>query len=84
MKDIDEVDDYTIKVTMYKLLPQLNFISSEEYAAIKKKCIDQIFAKSGSVEEFKVRANNLVELQKVGILTDKELTEYKVKLMSEL
>lgn len=84
LHDIDVVDDYRIRITMYKLLPQLNFISGDEFLGIKQKCIDQIFSKAGSVEEFKVRANNLVELQKVGILTDSELAEYKIKLMSEL
>ena len=46
--------------------------------------IDEIFVSSHSVEEFKVRANNLVELQKVGMLTEAEFTAYKTKLMSEL
>ena len=84
LKDVDAVDDYTIRITMYKLLPQVGFITTEEFAALKQKCIDNIFENNGSVEDFKVRANNLVELQRVGILTSEELTEYKLKLMSEL
>ncbi len=81
---IEEVEDYSTKVAMYRMLPQVGFISENEYAEIKQKCIDKIFTSSNSVSEFKERANNLVELQKVGMLTSEEFNAYKSKLMSEL
>ena len=84
LSEVDMVEDYTTRVAMYRMLPQVGFISDAEYEALKQKCIDDIFVSSHSVEEFKVRANNLVELQKVGMLTEAEFTAYKTKLMSEL
>ena len=84
LAEVDMVEDYTTRVAMYRMLPQVGFITDAEYEALKQKCIDDIFVSSHSVEEFKVRANNLVELQKVGMLTEAEFTSYKTKLMSEL
>lgn len=84
LKDIDAVKEYTTRIAMYRLLPQVGFISDVEYEDLKQKCIDRIFVDSNSVEEFKVRANNLIELQKVGILSSEEFEKYKSKLMSEL
>ena len=84
LAEIDLVEDYTTRVSMYRMLPQVGFISGDEYEALKQKCIDDIFVASHSVEEFKVRANNLVELQKVGMLSEGEFMAYKTKLMSEL
>lgn len=84
LSEVDMVEDYTTRVAMYRMLPQVGFITDAEYEALKQKCIDDIFVSSHSVEEFKVRANNLVELQKVGMLTESEFVAYKTKLMSEL
>jgi hypothetical protein len=84
LAEVDAVEEYTTRVAMYRMLPQVGFISDAEYEALKQKCIDDIFVSSHSVEEFKVRANNLVELQKVGMLTESEFVAYKTKLMSEL
>lgn len=84
LAEIDAVPEYTTRVAMYRMLPQVGFISETEYESLKQKCIDEIFVSSHSVEEFKVRANNLVELQKVGMLTEDEFNAYKTKLMSEL
>lgn len=84
LAEVDAVEEYTTRVAMYRMLPQVGFITDAEYEALKQKCIDDIFVSSHSVEEFKVRANNLVELQKVGMLTESEFVAYKTKLMSEL
>ena len=84
LQNVDEVEEYTTRIAMYRMLPQVGFISEEEYGALKQKCIDKIFTSSNSVAEFKERANQLVELQKVGMLTAEEFNAYKTKLMSEL
>ncbi len=84
LKDIDAVEDYTTRISVYQMLPQVGLISNSEYNGLKQKCIDDIFVRSNSVAEFKVRANNLVELQKIGMLTSEEFANYKTKLMSEL
>lgn len=84
LADVDNVESYSEKVAMYKMLPEVGFISSSEYEEIKQKCIDKIFVKTNSVTDFKERANNLVELQKIGMLTEDEFSAYKNKLMSEL
>ena len=81
---IDNVENYATRVAMYRMLPDVGLITGSEYEDIKQKCIDKIFVKTNSVMDFKERANNLVELQKIGMLTDEEFAGYKNKLMSEL
>ncbi len=81
---IDDVENYATRVAMYRMLPDVGLITGSEYEDIKQKCIDKIFVKTNSVMDFKERANNLVELQKIGMLTDEEFAGYKNKLMSEL
>lgn len=84
LADIDRVENYANRVAIYRMLPEVGFINNGEYEEIKQKCIDKIFVKTNSVTDFKERANNLVELQKVGMLTEDEFVGYKNKLMSEL
>lgn len=84
LTEIDNVQNYANRVAMYRMLPEVGFINSGEYDELKQKCIDKIFVKTNSVTDFKERANNLVELQKVGMLTEDEFVGYKNKLMSEL
>ncbi len=84
LADIENVESYATKVAMYRMLPDVGLISNSEYEDIKQKCIDKIFVKTNSVMDFKERANNLVELQKIGMLNDEEFAGYKNKLMSEL
>lgn len=84
LTEIDNVENYANRVAMYRMLPEVGFINSGEYEELKQKCIDKIFVKTNSVTDFKERANNLVELQKVGMLTEDEFVGYKNKLMSEL
>ena len=84
LADVEAVENYATRVAMYRMLPEVGLISSSEYDEIKQKCIDKIFVKTNSVMDFKERANNLVELQKIGMLTDEEFAGYKNKLMSEL
>ncbi len=84
LTDIDKVENYSVRVSMYKMLPDVGFINATEYEELKQKCIDKIFVNTNSVTDFKERANNLVELQKVGMLTEEEFAGYKNKLMSEL
>lgn len=84
LAEIENVERYATRVAMYRMLPEVGLISSSEYEEIKQKCIDKIFVKTNSVMDFKERANNLVELQKIGMLTDEEFAGYKNKLMSEL
>ena len=81
---IDNVENYATRVDMYRMLPDVGLITGSEYEDIKQKCIDKIFVKTNSVMDFKERANNLVELHKIGMLTDEEFAGYKNKLMSEL
>lgn len=84
LKEVDDVQDYSTRIAMYKILPETGIIGIPEYESLKQKCINRIFVDSNSVEEFKVRANNLMELQKAGIISMKEFEKYKSKLMSEL
>ncbi|MBQ7776396.1 MAG: hypothetical protein IJ379_10805 [Lachnospiraceae bacterium] len=84
LQNVDEIEEYSTKIAMYRMLPQVGFITEAEYDTLKQKCIDKIFTSSSSVAEFKERANQLVELQKVGMLTTEEFNAYKTKLMSEL
>lgn len=84
LAEIEGVENYANRVAMYRMLPEVGFINNGEYEELKQKCIDKIFVKTNSVTDFKERANNLVELQKVGMLTEDEFVGYKNKLMSEL
>lgn len=84
LSEIDAVENYSTRVSMYRMLPEVGLITTSEYEDLKQKCIDKIFVKTNSVTDFKERANNLVELQKIGMLTEEEFASYKNKLMSEL
>ncbi len=84
LKSVDGISDYVSRISVYKMLPTTGIITTADYEGLKQKCIDEIFVYSNSVTEFKTRANNLVELNKVGILNEEEFATYKTKLMSEL
>lgn len=81
---IEEIPDYSTKLKAYIVLSETHFYDEMEYAQIKEKCINDIFMAGGSVADFKERANNLLVLQKVGMITEEEFGSYKMKLMSEL
>lgn len=84
LRKIDAGSDYSENLKMYQMLATIGFVSDQDYLNQRQKCIDDIFKPYGSMDEFKVRVNNLLELQKAGIITEEEFSSFKTKLMSEL
>lgn len=84
LRRINAGNDYSEALKMYQMLSETGFVSEQEYLDQRQKCIDDIFKPYGSMDEFKVRVNNLLELQKAGIITEEEFANFKTKLMSEL
>ena len=84
LRQVDEIKDYAERIEAYIALGETKFVSEEEFASFKQRCIDEIFANNGSIAEFKTKANNLLILQKVGLITTEEFDSYKMKLMSDL
>ncbi len=84
LRKIDAGSDYSENLKMYQMLAEIGFVSEQDYLNQRQKCIDDIFKPYGSMDEFKVRVNNLLELQKAGIITEEEFSSFKTKLMSEL
>lgn len=84
LKQIDTMPDYPAMLQARILLPKVGLISDADYENWKQRCISDIFAPSSDMSAFKGKANNLMELQQAGVITEKEFTDYKIKLMSEL
>ncbi|MCM1534714.1 MAG: hypothetical protein NC126_02180 [Clostridium sp.] len=84
LRKINTGSDYSETLKMYRMLAEIGFVSDQDYRNQRQKCIDDIFKPYGSMDEFKVRVNNLLELQKAGIITEEEFASFKTKLMSEL
>lgn len=84
LRQVETTADYSTKLKIYMMLRKTNFISENDYLVQKQKCIDVIFKASSSVDEFKVRVNNLIEMQKIGMISEEEFVDFKAKLMSEL
>lgn len=83
-RKVEAISDYSTKIEMYMMFASTGFITDKDYEKQKQKCIDDIFKTSGSMDEFKIKVNNLLELQKVGMISEEEFTTLKTKLMSEL
>ncbi|MCM1569801.1 MAG: hypothetical protein NC081_10200 [Roseburia sp.] len=84
LRQIDGMEDYPKKLRARMLLPRVGFISEDDYLKWRQSCIDEVFSPCASMVEFKGKANNLMELQKAGVITEKEFVDFKSKLMSEL
>ncbi len=84
MRRIDMISDYTTRIGIYVALPKIGFATEAEYEATKQKCIDEIFSPYSGMDEFKRRVNDLLILQKAGMLSEADFISYKTKLMSEL
>lgn len=84
LRQIDEIEDYPKRLQARMMLPRIGFISEKDYAAWRQRCIDEVFSPCADMMEFKGKANNLMELQKAGVITETEFVEFKSKLMSEL
>lgn len=81
---VDTIEDYPFRLSIYMMLPQNGLITGEEYESYRQKCIDDIFQNSGSMAEFKTKVGNLLEMQKAGMISEKEFDDFKMKLVSEL
>lgn len=81
---VETIEDYPFRLSIYMMLPQNGLISEEEYESYRQRCIDDIFQNSGSMAEFKTKVGNLLEMQKAGMISEKEFDEFKTKLVSEL
>lgn len=81
---IDTIEDYPFRLSIYMMLPQNGLISEGEYESYRQRCIDDIFQNSGSMAEFKTKVGNLLEMQKAGMISEKEFNDFKMKLVSEL
>lgn len=81
---VEMIEEYPLRLSIYMMLPENGLISAEEYEAYRQRCIDDIFQNSGSMAEFKTKVGNLLEMQKVGMISEKEFDEFKTKLVSEL
>lgn len=84
LRQVDEISDYAERIEAHIALGETKLVTEEEFGLFKQRCIDEIFANSGSMAEFKSKANNLLILQKVGLITSEEFDSYKMKLMSDL
>lgn len=83
-RKVESLSDYATRIEIYMMFAETGFVSEKDYEKQKQKCIDDIFKASGSMDEFKVKVNNLLELQKVGMISEEEFVTLKTKLMSEL
>lgn len=81
---VETIEDYPFRLSIYMMLPQNGLITEEEYESYKQRCIDDIFQNSGSMAEFKTKVGNLLEMQKAGMISEKEFDDFKTKLVSEL
>ena len=84
LRKVSAIDDYVTKVEIYIASPKMGLISEEDYNLKKEEFIADIFKPHESTEEFQVSVKKLMDLEKVGMLTSDEFTNYKMKLMSEL
>lgn len=85
LRKVANVQDYVTKVQLYIALPQIGLITSADYEVRKQEFVDEIFATGdGSTEEFQSKVKKLMDLEKTGMLSSDEFTNYKIKLMSEL
>ena len=84
LRKVDTMPDYTQMLQARILLPKVGLITDADYENWKQKCIADIFAPCSDMAQFKSKANNLMELQQAGVITDKEFTDYKIKLMNSL
>lgn len=81
---VETIEDYPFRLSIYMMLPQSGLITEGEYESYKQRCIDDIFQNSGSMAEFKTKVGNLLEMQKAGMISEKEFDDFKMKLVSEL
>ena len=85
LRKVANVQDYVTKVQLYIALPQIGLITTQDYEVRKQEFVDDIFAAGdGSTEEFQSKVKKLMDLEKTGMLSTDEFTNYKLKLMSEL
>ena len=84
LRQIDEIEDYPKRLQARMMLPRIGFISEKDYMSWRQRCIDEVLSPCADMMEFKGKANNLMELQKAGVITENEFIEFKSKLMSEL
>ncbi|MBQ2803831.1 MAG: hypothetical protein IJF07_08035 [Lachnospiraceae bacterium] len=84
LRRVNAIEDYVTKIQTYMMLANTGFVDDAEYQKQKQRCIDDIFKPCASMDEFKGKVNNLLELQKAGMITEQEFVSFKTKLMSEL
>ena len=85
LRKVANVEDYVTKIQLYIALPKIGLISEPDYEVKKQEFVDEIFAPGdGSTEEFQNKVKKLMDLEKTGMLSTDEFTNYKMKLMSEL
>ena len=84
IRKIDSITDYGKKLQARMLLPKLGLITEADYENWKQRSLAEILAPCSDMSEFKSKANNLMELQNAGVITEKEFTDYKMKLMNDL
>ncbi len=85
LRKVANVEDYVTKVQLYLALPQIGLITQGDFEVKKQEFVDEIFAPgNGSTEEFQTKVKKLMDLEKTGMLSTDEFTNYKMKLMSEL
>ena len=84
IRKIDSITDYGKKLQARMLLPKLGLITEADYENWKQRSLAEILAPCSDMSEFKSKANNLMELQNAGVITEKEFIDYKMKLMNDL
>lgn len=84
LRKVDSIPTYSAMLQARILLPKVGLITDADYENWKQKIIADIFAPCSDMSQFKGKANNLMELQQAGVITEKEFTEYKMKLMNAL
>lgn len=84
LRKVSAVEDYVTKVQLYIALPGIGLISEGDYQVKKEEFIADIFSPYSTMEDFQGKVKKLMDLEKTGMLTTDEYTNYKMKLMDAL
>ena len=79
---IDNDSDVVKKMQLYGLLVDVKFITPDDYDKFKQGVLDKIFSQYSDISELQKRAQTLMSLNKAGVITEEEFSDFKKKLLS--
>lgn len=82
LQTIDNDNDVVKKMQLYALLVDVNFVTPDDYDKFKQGVLDKIFSQYNDISELQKRAQTLMSLNKAGVITEDEFSEFKKKLLS--